>query len=70
MNETTLRISFVLEDGKNGILSFKYADPSASAAIGTLVNTILTNKAVYANPPQSANWAELVTTTTTPVAID
>ena len=68
--ENSLRLEFTTADAsKSEFITFKYANPSVTASqVQTLGATIVTNNSIYSVPPLSLKSAELITTTSTPIA--
>lgn len=67
--ENTLRLEFELSTGDTSFLSFKYAKPDVTAGqVQALGAAIVTNGSIYSVTPTALKSAELITTTTTPIA--
>lgn len=68
--ENSLRLEFTTADAnKSEFITFKYANPSVTASqVQTLGAAIVTNNSIYSVPPLALKSAELITTTSTPIA--
>lgn len=65
---TRLKMVFNTAAGTTVTHSYNYADPDvATTDIGTLASTIVTNNAIYQQPPTSLKSAVVITTTETDV---
>jgi hypothetical protein len=68
---TNLNLVFDASGGKTVSLNFPYADGSASAEdVKALMEEIIDNGDIYAEPPLAAAGAKFVINTVTPIDLD
>lgn len=59
-----LTMSFLSTEGKNMTMSYRYADSNVStAAVNTLMSTLIENGSIFKSKPASKRAAKLTTTT-------
>jgi hypothetical protein len=65
---TSLNLKFNASGDKKVSMTYPYADAMCGdAQVKTLIQAIVTNNAIFAEPPLAIAAAEFVTRTTTPV---
>ncbi|MDR1377952.1 MAG: DUF2922 domain-containing protein [Synergistaceae bacterium] len=67
----SLKLTFDASGGKTVSMTFPYADVSADAEdVKALMDEIVDNSEIFAEPPLTAVTAEFITHTVTPIDLD